>query len=315
MHGREYSRSTEHGRPDDEMRFLRTCDGARIAYWVSTPTSPQGALVLLHGAASNHTRWSELCRTTALREHWALLRPDLRGQGASLYRGRIGMGEWCADLAALLDAERLSRAVIAGHCLGANLALRFAARFPARTAGLVLIEPMLPEALAGTMRWIRRLRPALLGLVALTRSFNALGLRRRRLEPLDLEELDRETRAAYRGNRNARDPEGEGRLAKYASPLLDLRTTATGAYLQALLAVTEELPAPDALATRVLALLSERSTFTEPGGDQGLPGETARLRDRRRTGAPLDPDRAAAGDARRDRGLAAAPLTCSSNGS
>ena len=264
MHGREYSRRTEHGRPDDEMRFLRTCDGARIAYWVSTPTSLQGALVLLHGAASNHTRWSEFCRTTALREHWALLRPDLRGQGASLYRGRIGMGEWCADLAALLDAESLSRAVIAGHCLGANLALRFAARFPARTAGLVLIEPMLPEALAGTMRWIRRLRPALLGLVALTRSFNALGLRRRRLEPLDLEELDRETRAAYGGNRNARGPEGEGRLAKYASPLLDLRTTATGAYLQALLAVTEELPAPDALATRVLALLSERSTFTDP---------------------------------------------------
>ncbi len=267
MHGRDYSRTTEppDGRPADEMRFLRTCDGARIAYWVSTPTSLQGAFVLLHGAASNHTRWSEFCGTTALREHWALLRPDLRGQGASLHRGRIGMGEWCADLAALLDAESLSRAVIAGHCLGANLALRFAARFPARTAGLVLIEPMLPEALAGTMRWIRRLRPALCGLVALTRSFNALGLRRRRLEPLDLEALDRETRAAF-----ARGPEGEGRLAKYASPLLDLRSTATGAYLQALLAVTEEPPAPDALATRVLALLSERSAFTDPAATKAF---------------------------------------------
>jgi hypothetical protein len=54
----------------------------------------------------------------------------------------------------------------------------------------VLIEPMLPEALAGTMRSIRRLRPAVCGLVALTRGFNALGLRRPRLEPLDLEELD-----------------------------------------------------------------------------------------------------------------------------
>lgn len=251
--------------PDEEMRFLRTRDGARIAYWVSTPKSPQGALVLLHGAASNHTRWSELCGTTALREQWALLRPDLRGQGASLYRGRIGMGEWCADLAALLDAEGLSRAVIAGHCLGANLALRFAARFPARTAGIVLIEPMLPEALAGTARWIRRLRPALFALVALTRSFNALGLRRRRLEPLDLEALDRETRAAI-----AKGPEGEGRLAKYASPLLDLRTTATGAYLQALLAVTEELPAPEGLATRVLALLSGRGTFTDPAATKAF---------------------------------------------
>jgi esterase len=91
----EYSRRTEQpgGRPDDEMRFLRACDGVRIAYWVSTPASLKGALVLLHGAVSNHTRWSKFCGTTALREHWALLRPDLRGQGASLYRGRIGMGE------------------------------------------------------------------------------------------------------------------------------------------------------------------------------------------------------------------------------
>jgi pimeloyl-ACP methyl ester carboxylesterase len=247
------------------MRVLQTRDGARIAYWVSTPTSLQRALVLLHGAASNHTRWSELCRTTGLREHWALLRPDLRGQGASLYRGRIGMDEWCTDLAALLDAERLSGAVIAGHCLGANLALRFAARFPARTAGLVLIEPMLPEALTGVLRSIRRWRPALFALVAIIRGFNALGLRRRRLEPLDLEQLDRETRAAF-----AKGPEGEARLAKHASPLLDLRSTATGAYLQALLAVTEELPAPDALAVRVLALLSERSTFTDPAATKAF---------------------------------------------
>jgi pimeloyl-ACP methyl ester carboxylesterase len=121
------------------------------------------------------------------------------------------------------------------------------------------------------MRWIRRLRPALFALAALTRSFNALGLRRRRLDPLDLEQLDRETRAALSSG-----PEGEGRLAKYASPLLDLRTTATGAYLQALLAVTEELPAPDALATHVLALLSERSTFTDPAATRAF---LERLRD------------------------------------
>jgi pimeloyl-ACP methyl ester carboxylesterase len=71
MHGGEYSRWTEQpgGRPDDEMRFLRTCDGVRIAYWVSTPASLKGALVLLHGAASNHTGWFELCGTTALHEH------------------------------------------------------------------------------------------------------------------------------------------------------------------------------------------------------------------------------------------------------
>lgn len=243
----------------DEARTLRAADGARIAYRVSKPASPRGAIVLLHGIASNHTRWAEFAASTALRDDWALLRPDLRGQGASVYRGRIGIAECCADLAALLDAESLPGAVIAGHCLGANLALHFAARFPPRTAGLVLIEPMPPEALAGTMREVRRLRPLLHVLIPFVRVLNALGIHRRRLEPLDLQALDRETRAAL-----AKGAAGQAQLARYASPLLDLRTTATGAYLQALLAVTDELPPPERIAAPVLALLSTHGTFTDP---------------------------------------------------
>lgn len=218
----------------------------------------RGAIVLLHGVASNRTRWSEFAATTALRESWALLVPDLRGNGEFVYRGRIGMAEWCADLAALLDAEGHSRAIIVGHCLGANIALDFAARFPRRTQGLVLIEPMPPAALIGTMREVRRLKPLLHVLIPIVRALNALGLHRRQLAPLDLEALDRETRAAL-----ARGPEGEAQLAKYASPLLDLRTTATGAYLQALLAVTQELLTPERIAVPVLALIAERSTFTD----------------------------------------------------
>ncbi len=58
------------------------------------------------------------------------------------------MAEWCADLAALLDAEGYRRAVIAGHCLGANIAVEFASRYLAKAVGLVLIEPMPREALA-----------------------------------------------------------------------------------------------------------------------------------------------------------------------
>lgn len=218
----------------------------------------RGAIVLLHGVASNRTRWSEFAATTGLRESWALLRPDLRGNGDFVHRGRIGMPEWCTDLAALLDAEGHAKAIVAGHCLGANIALNFAARFPQRTQGLVLIEPMPPQALTGTMRRVRRLRPLLHVLIPMVRALNAVGIHRRRLAPLDLEKLDRETRAAL-----ARGPAGEAQLAKYASPLLDLRTTATGAYLQALLAVTEELPAPERIAAPVLALVAEHSSFTD----------------------------------------------------
>jgi pimeloyl-ACP methyl ester carboxylesterase len=241
------------------MRTLRAADGALLAYCVCAPRAPRGALLLLHGLASNHTRWSEFARETALRDDWALLRPDLRGQGASVFRGRIGMADWRSDLAALLDAEAFPKAVLVGHCLGANLALAFAAHHPERTAGLVLIEPMPPEALTGAMRHVHRLRTLVRLAVPLVRVLNTLGVHRRALVAQDLEQLDRETRAAL-----ARGAQGEAQLAKYASPLGDLRTTATGAYLQAMLAVTAPLPELEQISAPVLALLSELSTFTDP---------------------------------------------------
>jgi pimeloyl-ACP methyl ester carboxylesterase len=251
--------------PTDAMRCLRTADDARLSYCVSAPGHPRGVLVLLHGLASNHTRWSEFAAGTALRDDWALLRPDLRGQGASVFRGRIDMAQWCADLAALLDAESFPKAVLVGHCLGANLALAFAARHPERTAGLVLVEPMPPEALTGTLRYVRNLRTLVQLLVPLVRMLNALGLYRRELPYLDLAQLDRETRAAL-----ARGAAGEAPLAKYASPLADLRTTATGAYLQALLCVIRPLPVLERISVPVLALLSQHSSFTDPSTTRGV---------------------------------------------
>ena len=50
------------------------------------------------------------------------------------------------------------------------------------------------------MRWLLRL------LIPLVRALNALGLHRRRQAPLDLEALDRETRAAL-----AKGPVGDAR--------------------------------------------------------------------------------------------------------
>lgn len=249
------------------MRTLKAADGALLTYCVSSPSAPRGTLLLLHGLASNHTRWSEFVRDTALRGDWVLLRPDLRGQGASIFRGGIDMDDWCADLATLLDTASFPKVVLVGHCLGANLALAFAARHPVRTAGLVLIEPMPPETLTGTMRYVRKLRALVQLAVPLVRVLNALGVHRRNLASIDLEQLDRDTRAAL-----ASGPQGEAQLAKYASPLADLRTTATGAYLQSLLAVTATLPALDQIAVPVLALLSEHSTFTEPAITRSILG-------------------------------------------
>lgn len=234
-------------------------DGARVACRVWRPEAPLGALVLLHGVASNATRWSEFAARSALRADWALLRMDLRGQGRSRWHGRTGMDQWCGDLAALLDATGFGRALVGGHCLGANIALEFARRRPERVQGLVLVEPMPREALAGTMARLALLRPLLLGASLAVRAANALGLRRRWLAPMDLQALDRETRAAL-----ARGREGEAMLARYASPLADLRSTATGAYLQALAAVTGPAQTLAGIRAPALALISAQAAFTDP---------------------------------------------------
>ena len=171
-------------------------DGAAIAYRLWRPGQPRRTIVAIHGLASNLTRWSEFAATTRLKESWDILRLDLRGHGNSLFRGRVGFDEWCADLAALLRAEGVTESVLLGHCLGANVALWFAQREPAFVRGLVLIEPMFRQALAGEMLKAVRLRPWIVAVMPLLRGIAALGMHRRHLDELDLEQLDREARAA-----------------------------------------------------------------------------------------------------------------------
>lgn len=249
----------------DRARTLVTPDGVRLAYRLWRPGPPRRTIVLVHGLASNHTRWTEFVATTRLRESWDLLRPDLRGFGASLDRGRTGLDEWCRDLEAILAAEGAAPAVLVGHCLGANVMLHFAARVPSATRGLVLIEPMFHQALTGALRLAARLRFAAAALAALVRTLNRLGAYRRRLATLDLAELDREARAAMAAAGPAAFPE-----ERFGSALEDVKTTPTAAYLAGLHAVTSPLPDLRTIQVPVLALLSR-------GGRFGDPALTARL--------------------------------------
>ena len=240
----------------EKIRILRRPDGAEIAYGLARGNAPRPLLALAHGMGSNMTRWSEFFGQTTLRASWDLLRFDMRGHGGSLWRGRTGMETWCDDLAAILDTERYERAVVGGNCLGANFALHFAHRYPQRTQGLVLVEPMPLEAQAGLLRSLRWLAPLVRLAAAGIRALNALGLHRRRLPLLDLEELDKASRAALR-----QDPQAISRL--YASPLFDLRYMPSAAYLQDLL----ELWRParlDTIVAPALALPSTGARFTDP---------------------------------------------------
>ena len=207
-------------------------------------------IVFLHGLASNGSRWWDFAARTRLKG-WRILRPNLRGASGSTDRRAVGMREWSDDLAALLDAEGASRAVIAGHCLGANIALNFAARYPQRAAALVLIEPMPPRALTGRLGFLRHFRFIPILLSWLVRGLNAIGIYRRRIEPMDLEAWDKAVRA------------GTADLAKYASPFSDLHFTPLAGYLRALAAVGDPLPDVSRIACPVLVLVSKNTSMTD----------------------------------------------------
>lgn len=244
----------------DETCRLPLPDGVTLAYrrWHAPNNPNRQTLVLLHGLASNHTRWSEFIEHTALRLDWDILRPDLRGHGESPARGPIGLEIWCDDLTKLLDAEDVKQAVIAGHSLGAQVALHFAARHPARVTGLALIDPMYRPALRGWLRLARRLALLLRAAAALGRGFGRL--RRRAPLPLrDLRALDEAARAAL-----ARSGEMRDIVRRYTSPLEDLKYFPLAHYLQELVEVTRPVPPPVAVMAPALVLLSRGLTFTDP---------------------------------------------------
>ena len=238
---------------------LRTPDGVTHAYRLSRARQSRGLIVLIHGLASNMTRWSEFIERTTLTRDWDILRYDLRGHGDSMTRGRIGMEQWCADLAAILAHERYAKAYLVGNCLGANIALYFHAYQPDKTAGLILVEPLLHDALRGTLRRLQVFKPLLLLLIGLIRLLNALGLYRRRLPTLDLRKLDTDTRSAIAAA-------GDTRLivSRYSAPWYDILYLPSANYLQFLLEVVRPSPPLTAVHVPTLTLVSLGTAFSDP---------------------------------------------------
>jgi pimeloyl-ACP methyl ester carboxylesterase len=246
-------------------------DGAPGAYSIRPCVSPAPgrAVLLLHGLASNRTRWSEFAEFTTLARHFDVVRADLRGHGESVVRGRLTLERWCDDLAALLAVLGHPRAILVGHSLGAQVALAFAARHATRAAALVLIDPVFRAALRGKWRWIARASPLFRALAALVQAANACGLRRRHVQPYDLRALDALAR------RSLMSPEAEAAfIRQYSSTRADLRHFRTAHYLQDLVEMFRPTPPLASIAVPVLVLLSRAGTFADP---QAMAAQVAQL--------------------------------------
>jgi pimeloyl-ACP methyl ester carboxylesterase len=155
--------------------------------------------------------------------------------------------------------------VLVGHSLGAQVALACAARAPQRVAALVLIDPVFRPALRGRWQWIARAAPLFVAAASVVRGLNALGLRRRRIPPLDLRALDELARASLGS------PEAEAEfIRRYSSTRADLRTFRTANYLQELVEMFRPVAAPESISAPTLVLLSTGATFADLGAMQSI---------------------------------------------
>jgi len=243
----------------DIARQIEAIDGTRLSYWVwraSDTASP--AILLIHGAASNHTRWSELVHRTSLRRRYDLVRPDMRGNAQSMTRGRLDSGIWCRDLTEILDRESYDQATVVGHSLGAQIALYLASTAPERVRALVLIDPVVRQALRGRRLRTRRMEPLIKLAIWILRGLNALGMHRRRFPLMDLEALDQETRSAMQGEH----PQEE-LVQRYSALGLILEYMPTANYLQQLVATAAPLPDLAAIEMPTLVLESTGVDFMD----------------------------------------------------
>ena len=208
------------------------------------------SVICLHGLASNATRWHEFMSQTSLHNISQIIAPDLRGHGRSMTRKAYQRQQWCEDLDTLVKGLNTPCTLI-GHSMGGQIALEYAVRNPESLAGMVLIDPVFPQALTGTLKKIARFRFLLRIVITLLRVLQLTGIYKRHFPKRSLWELDRQTREFL-----ARNPDRE--IAElYMDPFADLKFIPLVNYLQDLVEVTRPLPLLDSIAIPTLVLLSQ----------------------------------------------------------
>lgn len=113
-------------------------DGVRIHY---ADDGDGPALLLTHGYSATLRMWDP--QVAGLADRFRVLRWDMRGHGASDSPEDPGAYTHAAtvgDMAAVLDAAGVERAVIGGLSLGGYMSLEFHLAHPARVRALVLCD-------------------------------------------------------------------------------------------------------------------------------------------------------------------------------
>ncbi|MFE0423783.1 alpha/beta fold hydrolase [Streptomyces sp. NPDC058953] len=112
-------------------------DGARLHWTARGDTARKPAVILLHGGPGLPDYLGDIAPMIA--DLAPVYRYDQRGTGRSPWRGPHSLARHVDDLAELLDAWDVPRAVLIGHSYGTDLASRFCLGHPDRVAAMLLM--------------------------------------------------------------------------------------------------------------------------------------------------------------------------------
>jgi len=248
-------------------------DDMNIGYNWSGNASANSALIMLHGLASNATRWREFMQHSSLRDTFYLLAMDLRGHGRSLTFRTYQRTDWVDDVHFMLKNLTQS-SILAGHSMGAQIALDYACQYNFernKLAGLVLIDPIFPQALDGSLKRVARFRGLIRLLCLLLRTAYRAGLHRHRYPYRDLQALDEQTRNFLQANPD------KSIADLYMNPFADLAYIPLANYLQDLYEVTRPLESLQNINVPVLVLLSAGASTSQVEQNRKILGDIPAL--------------------------------------
>ena len=117
--------------------YVDSADGVKIAY--ATSGSGEPALLFIHGGLADRTFWSN--QIDAFADRFKVIAPDLVGHGESgRQRSAWSIQAFGADIRAVLEVEKVKRAVLIGNSLGGPAAVEAAVLVPRRVIGVVGVD-------------------------------------------------------------------------------------------------------------------------------------------------------------------------------
>lgn len=118
-------------------------DGANV-HWTSTGSGP--AIIFVHGWTCDESSWQG--QVPAFSKQYRVITMDLPGHGKSDLPkdGKFSMELFARAVEAVRADAKVERAVLAGHSMGTPVIRMYALLYPARVAGLVLVDGLVQVA-------------------------------------------------------------------------------------------------------------------------------------------------------------------------